>query len=61
MMCPKCGATMRGPFWHERREFPSSPACEWRDVNPKLAEHLHYYCACGFDQTGPTHSKRRLS
>lgn len=51
--CPKCGRDMNGPFWHEKRPFPQSAACGHRDVARKNSEHLHFYCICGFDRTGP--------
>lgn len=49
--CPKCGATPRGPFYHKNEYITGG--CGFYDLEKKSGEHLHFYCACGWDWTVP--------
>ena len=55
MTCSKCGRESTGPQWHEQRDPTTQrAACRYGDVVTEYDEHLHYYCACGFDWIAPT-------
>ena len=43
--CPKCGKEGLEPTWHK-----DDSKCKEKDsFNILGAEHLHYYCKCGYD------------
>lgn len=50
MTCAKCGKNSAGPKWHDKAasEF-GGERCGVMDHTRNRAEHLHYYCVCGYD------------
>lgn len=57
MTCQKCGHVVVDPLWHPEdlhEKAPRNHNCPARSVTYPIAEHLHYFCRCGFDWTTRT-------
>ena len=52
MRCVKCGSVVKDPVWHK-----DVTHCK-DSYNLLEAEHLHYYCTCNYDWTGPLYEAR---